>query len=137
MKAIFRYDAGPRLAAAICGARRRGLRRHRLPGHGITFSREDTSHLAQAKAANYCGQLIVMHAFGAEPGDIKRLYLAGGFANYIDVANAIAIGFLPPIAEERIVKIGNAPQAHQRCVPEPGGGRRRRQRPHRSGRLPA
>jgi len=79
-----------------------------VPAHGITFSREDASNLAQAKAANYCGQLIVMRAFGADPRDVARLYLAGGFANYIDVGNAIEIGFLPPIPEERILKIGNA-----------------------------
>jgi uncharacterized 2Fe-2S/4Fe-4S cluster protein (DUF4445 family) len=79
-----------------------------LPERGITFSREDASHLAQAKAANTSGQWIVMRAFGAEPAGVARLYLAGGFANYIDVRNAIAIGLLPPIPEERIVKIGNA-----------------------------
>jgi len=95
-------------AKGVFTADRRRFAMTILPEHGITFSREDASHLAQAKAANYCGQLIVMRAFGAEPGDIKRLYLAGAFANYIDVANAIAIGFLPPIPEERIVKIGNA-----------------------------
>jgi uncharacterized 2Fe-2S/4Fe-4S cluster protein (DUF4445 family) len=79
-----------------------------LPEHGITFSREDASHLAQAKAANTSGQWIVMRAFGAEPADIARLYLAGGFANYIDVGNAIAIGLLPPVPAARIVKVGNA-----------------------------
>jgi uncharacterized 2Fe-2S/4Fe-4S cluster protein (DUF4445 family) len=79
-----------------------------VPAHGITFSREDASNLAQAKAANYCGQLIVMRAFGANPADIARLYLAGGFANYVNVRNAIEIGFLPPVAEQKIVKIGNA-----------------------------
>jgi uncharacterized 2Fe-2S/4Fe-4S cluster protein (DUF4445 family) len=79
-----------------------------LPERGITFSREDASHLAQAKAANTSGQWIVMRAFGVEPAGIDRLYLAGGFANYIDVGNAIAIGLLPPVPEARIVKIGNA-----------------------------
>jgi uncharacterized 2Fe-2S/4Fe-4S cluster protein (DUF4445 family) len=79
-----------------------------VPDQGITFSREDASNLAQAKAANYCGQLIVMRAFGIDPGDIDRLYLAGGFANYVNVRNAIEIGFLPPVPEQRIVKIGNA-----------------------------
>ena len=79
-----------------------------VPGYGITFSREDASNLAQAKAANYCGQLIVMRRFGIDPRDVKRLYLAGGFANYINVPNAIDIGFLAPVDEERIVKVGNA-----------------------------
>jgi uncharacterized 2Fe-2S/4Fe-4S cluster protein (DUF4445 family) len=79
-----------------------------VPEQGITLSREDASNLAQAKAANYCGQLIVMRKFGVNPRDIARLYLAGGFANYIDVRNAIEIGFLAPVPEERIVKVGNA-----------------------------
>ena len=79
-----------------------------IPEYGITFSREDASNLAQAKAANYCGQFIVMRHFGLNPTDVSQLYLAGAFANYVNVRNAIEIGFLPPVAEERIVKIGNA-----------------------------
>jgi uncharacterized 2Fe-2S/4Fe-4S cluster protein (DUF4445 family) len=79
-----------------------------IPEYGITLSRDDASNLAQAKAANYCGQFIVMREFGVNPADVKKLYLAGGFANYVDARNAIDIGFLAPIADERIVKIGNA-----------------------------
>jgi uncharacterized 2Fe-2S/4Fe-4S cluster protein (DUF4445 family) len=76
--------------------------------YGITFSREDASYLAQAKAANYCGQYVLMREFGVDPADIRKLYLAGGFANYVDIANAIEIGFLAPVPQERIEKIGNA-----------------------------
>ncbi len=79
-----------------------------LPEHGITFSREDASNLAQAKAANYCGQYIVLRHFGCSPQDISKLYLAGGFANYVNIQDAIDIGFLAPVLEDRIVKIGNA-----------------------------
>ena len=79
-----------------------------VPEHGITFSRLDASNLAQAKAANYCGQLIVTRALGVAPHEVDRLYLAGGFANYVDARSAIDIGFLAPVAEERIVKLGNA-----------------------------
>ena len=79
-----------------------------VPHRDITFSREDGSNLAQAKAANYCGQYIVLRKFGLQPSDISRLYLAGGFANYINVRNAIEIGFLAPVPEDHIVKIGNA-----------------------------
>ena len=79
-----------------------------VPDYGITFSREDASNLAQAKAANYCGQFIVMRNFGVDPSEISRLYLAGGFANYVDVPNAIEIGFLAPVPEDRIIKVGNA-----------------------------
>ena len=79
-----------------------------LPEHGITFSREDASNLAQAKAANYCGQYIVLRHFGCSPQDISKLYLAGGFANYVNIQDAIDIGFLSPVSQERIVKVGNA-----------------------------
>ena len=79
-----------------------------VPDRGITFSKEDASNLAQAKAANYSGQYIVLRTAGIEPADVDRLYLAGAFANYVDVANAIRIGLLAPIAEDRIVKVGNA-----------------------------
>lgn len=79
-----------------------------LPEHGITFSRDDASNLAQAKAANYCGQYIVLRHFGCSPQDITRLFLAGGFANYVNLQDAIDIGFLAPVYKDRIVKIGNA-----------------------------
>lgn len=77
------------------------------PG-GITFSRADASALAQAKAANYCGQVIAMRHFGIEPADLDRLYLAGGFATFVDPRNAIDIGMLAPVPVERIEKVGNA-----------------------------
>ena len=74
----------------------------------LTLSRADISALAQAKAANYCGQNIVLETTGTSPTDYTRLYLAGGFANYINIQNAINIGFIPNIDPDRITKIGNA-----------------------------
>ncbi len=79
-----------------------------VPEHAITLSKRDIGNLGQAKAANYCGQLILMRMLGIGPRDISRLDLAGGFANYVDVSNAVAIGLLAPVPESRIVKAGNA-----------------------------
>lgn len=79
-----------------------------VPEFGITFSREDASNLAQAKAANYCGQYIVMREQGIVPSTVNKLFLAGGFANYVNVRNAIEIGFIAPVAENNIIKVGNA-----------------------------
>jgi len=79
-----------------------------VPDRGITFSRQDASNLAQAKAANTSGEFIVMRHLDVRPDDVECLYLAGGFANYVDIGNAIEIGFLPPVPEDRIEKIGNA-----------------------------
>ena len=87
-----------------------------VPEHGITFSKEDASNLGQAKAANYCGQYIVMRALGVDPAGIERLYLAGGFANYVNVRSAIDIGLLAPVPEERVVKAGNAAARGARAI---------------------
>ena len=78
------------------------------PVRGITLSREDASNLAQAKAANACGQAILLRELGVAPADVDRVFLAGGFANHVDVANAIEIGFLADVRPERVFKVGNA-----------------------------
>jgi uncharacterized 2Fe-2S/4Fe-4S cluster protein (DUF4445 family) len=49
-----------------------------------------------------------MRALGVTPGGIDRVFLAGGFANAIDVENAIAIGFLAPVDPARVERVGNA-----------------------------
>ena len=95
-----------------------------VPEHGITFSKEDASNLGQAKAANYCGQLIVMRALGVDPARVERLYLAGGFANYVNVQNAMAIGLLAPVPEERVIKAGNAAARGARAILLSGTRRR-------------
>jgi uncharacterized 2Fe-2S/4Fe-4S cluster protein (DUF4445 family) len=78
------------------------------PEQGITFSRSDASLLAQAKAANACGQRILLRRLGVSAEQVDRVYLAGGFANAVDVANAVAIGFLAPVPVDRVVRVGNA-----------------------------
>ena len=76
--------------------------------NNLTVSRSDLSALAQAKAANYCGQAIVIKKSGLKIGEIKNLFLAGGFANYIDIKNAVDIGFIANLDLNKITKIGNA-----------------------------
>ena len=78
------------------------------PERGMGLSRPDISALAQAKSANYCGQYITLRQYGLPVEDISRLCLAGGFANYLDVPNAIGIGFIADFPPERVAGVGNA-----------------------------
>jgi uncharacterized 2Fe-2S/4Fe-4S cluster protein (DUF4445 family) len=78
------------------------------PVRGITLSREDASNLAQAKAANACGQAILLRHLGLRPQDVEAVFLAGGFASHVDVASAIEIGFLADVRPDRVRKLGNA-----------------------------
>ena len=78
------------------------------PEKGMSLSRADISALAQAKSANYSGQWIVLRKYGVPVESISRLYLAGGFANYVNVDNAISVGFIANLGTEKVVKVGNA-----------------------------
>ncbi len=78
------------------------------PELGMGLSRADISALSQAKSANYCGQFISLREYGQPVEAISRLYLAGGFANYLNVSNAIGIGFIANFPPERVARAGNA-----------------------------
>lgn len=74
----------------------------------IYLSAEDISRLAQAKGAHAAGWQLVMRRHAAEYADIDRLYLAGGFANRLDLDAARRIGLIPDLPRERIRPVGNA-----------------------------
>jgi uncharacterized 2Fe-2S/4Fe-4S cluster protein (DUF4445 family) len=78
------------------------------PAKGITFSRSDASQLAQAKASNASGQRILLRKLGLAADKVDHIYLAGGFANAIDIENAIRIGFLAQVDPERVERVGNS-----------------------------
>ena len=79
-----------------------------VPDQKMSISRADVSALAQAKAANFCGQFITLRHYGKPLDEISTLHLAGGFANYLDVPNAVEIGFIANLPPERVNKVGNA-----------------------------
>lgn len=67
----------------------------------------DVAHLLKAKAAIAAGILTLLHRAGLAPGDVRRLYLAGGFGLHLDVARAIACGLLPQFQPAQIEVVGN------------------------------
>jgi uncharacterized 2Fe-2S/4Fe-4S cluster protein (DUF4445 family) len=77
------------------------------PEFNIGVDRQDLSQLAQAKAANYAGQQILLRKFGIDWDDLEFLFFSGGFANYLNVENAQAIGLIPPIDPKKVIKVGN------------------------------
>ncbi|MBA4136051.1 MAG: ferredoxin [Opitutus sp.] len=75
---------------------------------GIAFHESDVNELAQAKAANIAGLVIVAKHYGVALDSIDRLYLAGGFGRHLDSAAARRIGLIPDLPDERIITVGNA-----------------------------
>ncbi len=74
----------------------------------LVFTRRDASELAQAKGANGLGQLMLLRKLGIPASRIVRFYLAGAFANHVNLENARRIGLIPPVPDERVIRLGNA-----------------------------
>jgi uncharacterized 2Fe-2S/4Fe-4S cluster protein (DUF4445 family) len=79
-----------------------------LISNDIYISEKDIEQILKAKAAVYAGLKTLCQAENCELAEIDRIYLAGGFAKYINVENAVNIGMLPRIPLERYEKIGNS-----------------------------
>jgi uncharacterized 2Fe-2S/4Fe-4S cluster protein (DUF4445 family) len=74
----------------------------------VTFSESDVNALAQAKGANVAGLQIAFAEYGLRYAELDVFYLAGGFGRNLNVESSKRIGLIPPVANDRIVQIGNA-----------------------------
>ncbi|MFA7230811.1 MAG: ASKHA domain-containing protein [Victivallaceae bacterium] len=81
----------------------------RISDDGNVFvSEKDLEQILKAKAAVFAGLQTLCQAEKCSFDDINRIYLAGGFAKYIEVKHAVGIGMLPAVPLERYIKIGNS-----------------------------
>lgn len=74
----------------------------------IVFTQHDVRNLQLAKAAIVAGWSLLLEHEGLTPADLRHVYVAGAFGNYLDLENSLAIGLLPSVATERIAFVGNA-----------------------------
>lgn len=75
----------------------------------IAITQKDVRELQNAKAAIAAGIKVLLKNAGLGIGDISKVYLAGGFGNYINIKSALKIGLLPAeLQEEKIISVGNA-----------------------------
>jgi uncharacterized 2Fe-2S/4Fe-4S cluster protein (DUF4445 family) len=61
-----------------------------------------------AKAAIRAGIKLLQKKFNIDDSDIKHIFLAGAFGNYIRPESALRTGLLPNVPTERIHFVGNA-----------------------------
>jgi len=73
----------------------------------VVISESDISKILQAKAAVYAALNVLLDVRGKTWRDIKKLFLAGGFGKHIHFKNAVSIGLVPPVPEDRVEMIGN------------------------------
>jgi len=73
----------------------------------IVLTEVDVENIIRAKAALYAGITTLLTEVGFTMDAIEKVYIAGGFGNYINVERAIILGMLPDIPKERFVFMGN------------------------------
>lgn len=74
----------------------------------ISICQKDVRDIQMAKAAIRTGIDFLMNYLGVENYEqIERIYIAGGFGFYLDSEDAVRIGLLPNVLQDRIVAVGN------------------------------
>ena len=76
-------------------------------GQDIVVTQADIENLLRAKAAIYAGAKILLGSFALRWEDLDRVWIAGGFGNYLDPDKAITLGLLPDIPREKVQFVGN------------------------------
>ena len=79
-----------------------------IGGEAVFVTNKDISELQLAKGAMRAGINILMNKLGLRESDIREVYLAGGFGNYVNPESAITIGLLPVFPKAKITPVGNA-----------------------------
>lgn len=73
----------------------------------IVITEVDIENIIRAKAALYAGIKTLLNEVGFTIDAIEKVYIAGGFGNYIDIDKAMVLGMLPDIPKERFIFMGN------------------------------
>ncbi|HLG09761.1 MAG TPA: ASKHA domain-containing protein [Gaiellaceae bacterium] len=74
----------------------------------ITVTQADVRETLLAKAAIQTGIDVLLADSGLDAVELETIVIAGAFGSYLDVANAVATGMLPPLPLDRFVQVGNA-----------------------------
>lgn len=74
----------------------------------ISISEADIDNLKRSKGAIFSAASILVKHMGLSFNDVKKIFIAGGFGNYLDIENAITIGLLPDLPRERFKFVGNS-----------------------------
>jgi uncharacterized 2Fe-2S/4Fe-4S cluster protein (DUF4445 family) len=73
----------------------------------LVITQPDIRNLIRAKAAIYAAAMVLLESLDLKADQIRQIFLAGGFGNYLDVRSAIIIGMLPDVDSDRIHFVGN------------------------------
>ncbi len=73
----------------------------------IVITEIDIQSIIRSKAAVYAATALLLKTVNLDFDDMDKIYIAGGFGNYIDLRKAILLGLLPDMSVDKFVFIGN------------------------------
>jgi uncharacterized 2Fe-2S/4Fe-4S cluster protein (DUF4445 family) len=85
-------------------------------GKDIVMTEYDIGNLIKSKGAVYAAATVLTKSVGIDFQSIDRVFVAGGFGNYLNIEKAIMIGLLPDLPLERFRFIGNSSLAGARMA---------------------
>lgn len=77
-------------------------------GYDIVIKESDIENIKRSKGAIYSAASILIKKFGLSFDNVERIYIAGGFGTYLDMASAISIGLLPDLDRKKFKFVGNS-----------------------------
>jgi len=83
-------------------------------GRDIVIQEDDIENLKRAKGAIYSAIISLLNKVEKDISELKKIYIAGGFGNYLNIENSIFIGLLPDTKREVYEFIGNSSLAGAR-----------------------
>ncbi|NLL18407.1 MAG: DUF4445 domain-containing protein [Clostridia bacterium] len=73
----------------------------------IVITEADIKNLIRSKGAVYAGIRSLLQMVSMDLEVIDKILIAGGFGNYLNLSDAIKIGLLPDVPEEKYEFVGN------------------------------
>jgi uncharacterized 2Fe-2S/4Fe-4S cluster protein (DUF4445 family) len=77
-------------------------------GQALTIAQTDIDNIMRSKAAIFAAIKSLIDYAGLPFDKLEKIYVAGGFGNYLNVEKAVSIGLLPDIPRARIEFVGNS-----------------------------
>jgi uncharacterized 2Fe-2S/4Fe-4S cluster protein (DUF4445 family) len=77
-------------------------------GQALVVAQTDIDNIMRSKGAIFAAIKSLIDYAGLTFNELNKIYVAGGFGNYLDIDKAVGIGLLPDIPRQRIEFIGNS-----------------------------
>jgi uncharacterized 2Fe-2S/4Fe-4S cluster protein (DUF4445 family) len=77
-------------------------------GEDLLFSETDIHSIVLSKAAVYAGFTVLLDQAGMDFAAVDRVWISGGFGQYLNFDRAVSIGLLPDIDRGKFTYLGNS-----------------------------